>query len=379
VARSNSVCAAAPGDRILLALGSANNDEDVFSGPTRCGSTGRTAASILAFGYGMHRCLGAFLARQRCGCCSRSAASAAGLRRAGRGAVHYPTIPLINAGSRCRPPSPRARVLTGFDAALPCARPPPSEPVTSAKAVAIGPLSLTQALIRRGDGAGRGEGVDLGVGVAASNRAARVSAPRPGRGTDAGRVRDSEGLGRVQPAVSRTTRAPRGEVGSSASSLRSRTGCRTPRGREDLGPVVAGWWRKFSATRAFRSGQVAGFSCVVRPRRPCPMRRGRPCRTCPRWPRPRSTAVGAGVDAVERGDAGEQGGPGRPRSGLSSANQVLLSSAAPSAMAHARSRAPIAADPSGHQRTADRRLAMRRTRAPLVPPRIEGAATSGRS
>jgi cytochrome P450 len=52
-----------PGDRILLALGSANNDEQIFSAPDEVRLDRENAGKHLAFGHGLHRCLGAELGR----------------------------------------------------------------------------------------------------------------------------------------------------------------------------------------------------------------------------------------------------------------------------------------------------------------------------
>jgi cytochrome P450 len=50
------------GDRVLLLVGSANRDEDVFPDPTRY-DIGRDTSQIASFGFGRHFCLGASLAR----------------------------------------------------------------------------------------------------------------------------------------------------------------------------------------------------------------------------------------------------------------------------------------------------------------------------
>jgi len=52
----------AAGDSVLLSYVSANRDEDVFSDPFRF-DVGRDPNKHLAFGYGVHFCLGAALAR----------------------------------------------------------------------------------------------------------------------------------------------------------------------------------------------------------------------------------------------------------------------------------------------------------------------------
>jgi cytochrome P450 len=110
-----------PGDRILLALGSANNDEALFENPDEVRLDRENSGKHLAFGYGMHRCLGAFLAPAEMRLLLEEV-----LRRLPdytvdvEAAVHYPTIPLIN-GWIAMPATftPGERVLTGFEAALP--------------------------------------------------------------------------------------------------------------------------------------------------------------------------------------------------------------------------------------------------------------------
>ena len=51
-----------PGDAVLLSYPSANRDEEVFADPMRF-DVGRTPNKHLAFGFGVHFCLGAMLAR----------------------------------------------------------------------------------------------------------------------------------------------------------------------------------------------------------------------------------------------------------------------------------------------------------------------------
>jgi cytochrome P450 len=51
-----------PGDPVLLSYPSANRDEDVYPDPFRF-DVGRTPNKHLAFGFGVHYCLGAMLAR----------------------------------------------------------------------------------------------------------------------------------------------------------------------------------------------------------------------------------------------------------------------------------------------------------------------------
>lgn len=116
-----------PGDRILLALGSVNYDEDVFECPEEVRLARDNASKHLAFGFGLHRCLGAFLAPAEMRLLLEEV-----LRRFPNyeidteRVVHYPTIPLIN-GYIAMPATftPGPRVLTGFDAALPVRAPAP--------------------------------------------------------------------------------------------------------------------------------------------------------------------------------------------------------------------------------------------------------------
>jgi len=110
-----------PGDRVLLALGSANNDPDVFPEPDEIRLDRDNNSKHLAFGSGIHRCLGAFLAPAEMTVLLEEV-----LRRMPDFAideskvVRYPTIPLVN-GYIAMPASftPGPTVLTGFDARLP--------------------------------------------------------------------------------------------------------------------------------------------------------------------------------------------------------------------------------------------------------------------
>lgn len=51
-----------PGDAVLMSYPSANRDEDVFPDPFRF-DVGRAPNKHLAFGFGVHYCLGVMLAR----------------------------------------------------------------------------------------------------------------------------------------------------------------------------------------------------------------------------------------------------------------------------------------------------------------------------
>jgi len=110
-----------PGDRVLLALGSANNDPEMFPDPDDVRLDRDNNSKHLAFGSGIHRCLGAFLAPAEMTVLLREV-----LRRMPDYAVdeskvaRYPTIPLVN-GYLAMPASftPGEPVLAGFDTRLP--------------------------------------------------------------------------------------------------------------------------------------------------------------------------------------------------------------------------------------------------------------------
>jgi cytochrome P450 len=110
-----------PGDRILLGLGSANLDADVFAEPDEVELARDNSSKHLAFGYGVHRCLGAFLAPAE-----MIALLEEVLMRMPEYAIdvdrvrQYPTIPLVN-GYLSMPATfaPGERVLSGFDEHLP--------------------------------------------------------------------------------------------------------------------------------------------------------------------------------------------------------------------------------------------------------------------
>lgn len=109
------------GDRVWLALGSANNDPDVFGEPDRVRLDRDNNSRHLAFSFGVHRCLGAFLAPMELQVVLEEV-----LRRLPDytidtdRVVHYPTIPLVNGYIKMPAMfTPGPRVLTGYDAALP--------------------------------------------------------------------------------------------------------------------------------------------------------------------------------------------------------------------------------------------------------------------
>lgn len=116
----------APGDRVLLALGAANFDEDVFPDAREPRIDRENSAKHLSFGFGIHRCLGAFLAPAEMATLLEEV-----LRRMPDyridvdAVVPYPSIPLVN-GYIAMPATftPGERVLEGFDRDLPIRRQP---------------------------------------------------------------------------------------------------------------------------------------------------------------------------------------------------------------------------------------------------------------
>jgi cytochrome P450 len=110
-----------PGDRILLGLGSANLDDEMFPEPDEVELDRDNSSKHLAFGHGIHRCLGAFLAPAEMILLLEEV-----LRRMPNYTIdvdkvrQYPTIPLVN-GYIAMPAvfPPGERVLTGFDESLP--------------------------------------------------------------------------------------------------------------------------------------------------------------------------------------------------------------------------------------------------------------------
>lgn len=115
-----------PGDRVLLALGAANLDEEVFPEPGEVRLDRDNNSKHLSFGFGIHRCLGAFLAPAELTTLVEEV-----LRRMpdyviDRDAVvPYPSIPLVNGLIKMPATfTPGKRVLEGFDADLPIRRQP---------------------------------------------------------------------------------------------------------------------------------------------------------------------------------------------------------------------------------------------------------------
>lgn len=111
----------APGDRVYCAIGGANLDPIVFEQPDQVRLDRDNSSKHLSFGFGVHRCLGAFLAPMEL-----TVLLGEVLRRMPDYVVdaeqvrQYPTIPLVN-GYLAMPArfSPGPRVLTGFAGALP--------------------------------------------------------------------------------------------------------------------------------------------------------------------------------------------------------------------------------------------------------------------
>lgn len=85
-----------PGDRVLLALGSANADDKVFDNPQEV-QLDRSRNRHLSFGSGMHRCLGAFIAPAEMVILLSEVLKRMPDYKIDRDkVVAYPTIPLVN-------------------------------------------------------------------------------------------------------------------------------------------------------------------------------------------------------------------------------------------------------------------------------------------
>jgi cytochrome P450 len=115
-----------PGDRVLLALGAANLDEEMFPEPGEVRLDRDNNSKHLSFGFGIHRCLGAFLAPAEMTMLLEEV-----LRRMPDYAVDhdavvpYPSIPLVNGFIKMPATfTPGERVLDGFDPDLPVRRQP---------------------------------------------------------------------------------------------------------------------------------------------------------------------------------------------------------------------------------------------------------------
>lgn len=113
-----------PGDRVFVALGSANRDSEEFDEPDAADLDRAGAHRHLSFGYGVHRCVGAHLAKaelvETVHALFRRMPDFAVDRRA---ATHRDKIPLVNGWTRLPVTfTPGNRVLTGYDALLPVPR-----------------------------------------------------------------------------------------------------------------------------------------------------------------------------------------------------------------------------------------------------------------
>lgn len=113
-----------PGDRLFLGIGSANRDEGVFTDPDTVDPGRDNAHKHLAFGHGVHRCVGAYLAKAELELVVHAV-----LRRMPdlaldrSGLVRRPTIPLVNGWTSmpvCFTPGPR--VLHGYASDVPVPR-----------------------------------------------------------------------------------------------------------------------------------------------------------------------------------------------------------------------------------------------------------------
>jgi cytochrome P450 len=110
-----------PGDRVYCAIGGANLDPTIFTHPDEVHLDRDNGGKHLSFGFGVHRCLGSFLAPMELTVLLTEA-----LRRMPDYVIdrervrQYPTIPLVN-GYLAMPATftPGPRVLTGFASALP--------------------------------------------------------------------------------------------------------------------------------------------------------------------------------------------------------------------------------------------------------------------
>ena len=110
-----------PGDRVWLALGSANHDPEMFPDPERIRLDRDNNSKHLSFGFGMHRCLGAFLAPVEMATLLAEVLRRLPDYRIDRDRVqHYSSIPLVN-GYIAMPATftPGTRVLTGYAESLP--------------------------------------------------------------------------------------------------------------------------------------------------------------------------------------------------------------------------------------------------------------------
>jgi cytochrome P450 len=113
-----------PGDRVLLAFGSANTDDEMFPDANRVDIGRENAAKHLSFGSGIHRCLGASLAPAEMTVLLEQVLARMPDYRIDVDAVRaYPKIPLVN-GFIAVPATftPGEPQLSGFASELPVSR-----------------------------------------------------------------------------------------------------------------------------------------------------------------------------------------------------------------------------------------------------------------
>jgi cytochrome P450 len=111
----------APGDRVYCAIGGANLDPAVFPHPDEVRLVRENSSKHLSFGFGVHRCLGSFLAPMELAVLLGEVLHRMPDYVIDRERVRqYPTIPLVN-GYLAMPATftPGPRVLSGFADALP--------------------------------------------------------------------------------------------------------------------------------------------------------------------------------------------------------------------------------------------------------------------
>ncbi len=113
-----------PGDRLFLGIGSANRDEAVFDDPATVDPDRGNSGKHVTFGLGVHRCIGASLARAEL-----VEVVSTILRRMPDfaldrdGLVHRPTIPLVNGWTHMPITfTPGHRVVEGYASDLPIPR-----------------------------------------------------------------------------------------------------------------------------------------------------------------------------------------------------------------------------------------------------------------
>ncbi|TYL55551.1 cytochrome P450 [Nocardioides sp. BGMRC 2183] len=113
-----------PGDRVFLGIGSGNRDEGVFPDADRVDPNRPNSHQHLSFGYGIHRCVGAYLAKAELVTVTRALLERMPDLAVDRAALeHRPTIPLVNGWTRVPVTfTPGPRRVAGLDDALPVPR-----------------------------------------------------------------------------------------------------------------------------------------------------------------------------------------------------------------------------------------------------------------